>query len=208
MAKIQNRVGSVKLREMVEQINICMFCTTDTELDVPSCRPMSAQSVDNDGSIWFFSSISSGKNADIEADKHVRLYFSHPIKSKFLVVYGEAEIVIDRKKAEELWNPLVKTWFKDGIDDLDISLIKVSTRNAHYWDVEGNKMINFFKMVASVAMGKNFVTAEEGTIKPCKKSVPQQAQKSVSKKSVAKKPVKKSTKKTSSSNKSQRSTKK
>lgn len=196
MAKIQNRVGTAKLKEMAEEINICLFCTDDTETDVPACRPMSTQTVDKDGCIWFFSSISSGKNSEIEGDNNVRLYYSHPTKSKFLVVYGVAEIIIDRKKIEELWTPLAKTWFKDGVDDPDISLIKVHTRNAHYWDVDGNKMVNFFKMIASVATGKNLLSAKEGTIKVKRKVVANN-----SKKAITKTPVKNAKQKTTANSK-------
>ena len=81
-----------------------------------------------------------------------------------MVVNGEASISFDRQKIEELWTPLVKTWFKGGKDDPNISLIKVSNINAYYWDTKGNRMINFFKMLASVATGTTLVEAEEGTL--------------------------------------------
>jgi acetylornithine/succinyldiaminopimelate/putrescine aminotransferase len=42
--------------------------------------------------------------------------------------------------------------------------LKVKPTNSYYWDTEGNKMINFLKMVASAAMGKNFVEGNEGNI--------------------------------------------
>ena len=97
-------------------------------------------------------------------DKRVQLFFSHPGKNSYLVVNGDAEIVIDQNKTEELWSPLVKTWFKDGKDDPNISIIKVNTQSAYYWDTAGNKMINFFKMLASVATGTTLVNPKEGSI--------------------------------------------
>lgn len=126
---------------------------------------MSTQQVDENGSIWFFSGIDSEKNKEIGEDKNVQLFYSHPGKSSFLVVNGEAEIILDSAKIDELWSATVEIWFKGGKDDPNVSLIKVNTKSAYYWDTEGNRMINFFKMLASVATGKTLVEAEEGSIK-------------------------------------------
>jgi general stress protein 26 len=153
-----------KLKELVETIDICLFCTNLKTGDGATTRPMSTQEVDEEGNLWFFSDINSDKNREIKNDKRVQLFYSSPGKNSYLVVNGDAEIVIDRKKVEELWSPLVKTWFKEGKDDPNISILKVVPTSAYYWDTEGNRMINFFKMIASVATGKTLVDAQEGNI--------------------------------------------
>ena len=154
-----------KLRELVEEINICLFCTNLKIDDGATCRPMGAQKVCDQGNIWFFSEVNSDKNREIKQDKHVQLFFSHPGKSSYLVVNGEAEIIIDRKKTEELWTPTVKIWFPDGKVDPNISIIKVNPTTAYFWDTDGNKMINFFKMIASVVTGTNLVSGTQGELK-------------------------------------------
>ncbi len=154
-----------KLRELVEEINICLFCTNLKIDDGATCRPMGAQKVCDQGNIWFFSEINSDKNREIKQDKHVQLFFSHPGKSSYLVVNGEAEIIIDKNKTNELWTPFAKIWFKEGKDDPNISIIKVKPTTAYFWDTDGNKMINFFKMIASVVSGTNLVTGMQGELK-------------------------------------------
>ena len=153
-----------KLQDMAEEINTCLFCTNLKTDDGATCRPMSTQKVDGNGDIWFFSAKDSDKNKDIRSDNKVQLFYAHPGKSSYMVVNGTATISTDRQKIEELWSPLVKAWFKEGKDDPNVSLIKVSDINAYYWDMKGNKMINFFKMVASVATGKTLIDAEEGAL--------------------------------------------
>ena len=111
---------------------------------------MAAQGVDDEGNLWFFSGLDSDKNKEIKQDNHVQLFFSDPSKSSYLVVNGEAHEVIDQEKFEKYWSPLVKTWFKEGKEDPNLSLIKVVPTNSYYWDVDGNRMINFLKMIASV----------------------------------------------------------
>ena len=153
-----------KLKSLVEDITICLFCTDLKTDDGSTCRPMSAIKVCEQGNIWFFSEKDSDKNKAIADDKNVQLFFSHPAKSSYLVVNGEAEIILDKTKIEELWSPVAKIWFKEGKDDPNISIIKVTPTSAYFWDTDGNRMTNIIKMVASVLTGTNLLSSEEGTI--------------------------------------------
>ncbi len=155
--------GIDKLTKLIKDIKVCLFETTTKE-NGDQYRPMQAQEVDEEGAIWFFSPLSSFKNTEISENPFVKLYFSHPGKSSFLIVEGNCEIITDRSKIEELWTPLNKAWFKDGENDQNISLIKVNTQSADYWDVEGDSMINFIKVAASALTGDNFIKGREGHI--------------------------------------------
>lgn len=161
---LQNKEAIRKLKDLATEINICLFCN-GTGMEIPpSCRPMATSGVDDDGNIWFFSPRDSEKNREIQMNPNVRLFYSHPGKSSFLIISGKADISYDRATIEELWSPLDKTWFKDGVDDPTISLIRVRPTDAHFWDTKGNQFVNFFKMVASVATGTTLVEGEEGRI--------------------------------------------
>lgn len=160
-----NKEAIDKLKSLVDEIVICLFCTNLKTDDGSTCRPMSAIKVCDQGNIWFFSEKNSDKNKDIEKDKNVQLFFSHPAKGSYLIVNGEAEIILDKAKIEELWTPVAKIWFKEGKEDPNISIIKVTPHNAYYWDTDGNRMINFFKMLASVVTGTNLVTGNQGALR-------------------------------------------
>jgi general stress protein 26 len=161
---LQHTEAIEKLKKLVSEIDICLFCSGTGLEEDPGCRPMSTAGVDDEGSIWFISDKDSQKNHDIAVDPRVKLFYSHPGKSIFLVVSGDAEIIYDRELIEKFWNPLDKTWFKEGKDDPSISLIRVKPDNAHYWDVKGNRMVNFLKMAASVITGRTLVEGEEGSL--------------------------------------------
>ena len=161
---LDHKEGIDKLKSLVEDISICLFCTDLNTDDGSTSRPMSAIKVCDQGNIWFFSEKDSDKNKAIANDKNVQLFFSHPAKGSYLVVNGEAEIILDKSKIEELWTPVAKIWFKEGKDDPNISIIKVIPTTAYYWDTNGNRMINFIKMVASVVTGTNLLNGEEGAI--------------------------------------------
>jgi general stress protein 26 len=162
---LNNKESITKLKSLVDDIMVCLFCTDLKTDDGATCRPMNAIEVCDQGNIWFFSEKNSDKNKAIAADKDVQLFFSHPGKSSYLVVNGEAGIILDKVKIEELWSPTAKIWFKEGKGDSNISVIKVAPSSAYYWDTDSNQMINFLKIVASVVTGTNLVTGNKGALK-------------------------------------------
>ena len=157
--------GINKLKSLIEAINICLFCTNLKTHDGATTRPMSVTHVCDQGNIWFFNSNDSEKNKEIENDSKVQLFFAHPGKGSYMVVNGDASITTDRAKIEELWTPAVEIWFKEGKNDPNISLIKVTPSSAYFWDTDGNRMINLIKMAASFVTGNNLITGTEGDIK-------------------------------------------
>ncbi len=161
---LQQKEAQDKLRTLAMDIDICMFCTDLKQDDGATVRPMSTQDVCDQGNIWFFSEAHSEKNNAIEQDKQVQLFYVHPGKNSYMVVNGEAEIIYDQHKTNELWTKTAEMWFREGKEDPKISLIKVKPTSAYYWDTEGSKMVNFLKYIAFVATGKNMIESNEGTL--------------------------------------------
>jgi len=164
MSVREDQYGKIeKMKKLVEAADMCMFAT---RLDaVPlSARPMSTRKVDDDGSIWFFSRSNSKKNNEIRIDQRVHLFYSNPGSAEFLNVFGNAEIVRNTAKAKELWSAWAKTWFPDGVDDPELTLLKVQPVEVHYWDTQHNKMISLLKIVAGAVMGKEMDDGVEGRI--------------------------------------------
>jgi len=153
-----------KLKEIVKSESICHFCTQLTVQPISS-RPMSTQKVDDEGNIWFMSSIKSGKNSDIDHDNQVQLFYSNTSNYEYLSVYGKATIHTDKEKIYELWTPFAKAWFEDGKDDVDISLIKVTPQSAYYWDTKSSKFISMILMLAATFTGNAPNNGVEGTLK-------------------------------------------
>jgi len=160
---LSNTEAIEKIQDIARDADICLFATNLTSLPL-SARPMSTQKVDDDGTLWFLSSKSSSQNTDIEADGRVQLFYSHKGSSEYLSVYGEATILFDRDIAKELWSPIVKTWFTEGVDDPDLSIIKVVPSDAYYWDTKNNKTVSLIKIVAGAVTGKTLDDGIKGKI--------------------------------------------
>ena len=155
--------GIEKLKELVKSADICMFASHYTD-DSLSARPMSTQDVDDDGVLWFFSQASSNINAEIETDNRVQLFYANKAKSEYLSLSGKAMIIKDAEKAKELWTMWVKTWFTEGPDDPELTIIKVEPASAYYWDTKNNKMVSMLKIMAGAITGKTMDDSVEGHI--------------------------------------------
>jgi general stress protein 26 len=162
---ISGNAAIEKITELVKETDICMFCTNLSQAQM-STRPMSTQSVDKDGTIWFFSDRNSHKDTEIKADNRVQLLYADTSKQHYLSLFGRAEELKDQAKIEELWTPIVKTWFQGGKDDPSLMLIKFTPEDGYYWDTKHNKMVAFAKMLASVVVGREMDDSVEGQVKP------------------------------------------
>jgi general stress protein 26 len=162
---LQGTEAGKKIKELATKNNTCFFCTGIATGQPLTVRPMSVQKVDEAGNFWFLSANDSHKNEDIQRDNKVQLLFQGSAHSDFLSIYGDATISTDKELIKELWEPIVKTWFTEGVDDPRITVIKVETKEAYYWDNKHGDAVAFVKMAAGAVMGKTLDDSIEGELK-------------------------------------------
>jgi general stress protein 26 len=90
--------------------------------------------------------------------------YAHPGKESYLDVWGNASVVTDMQKIKDKWSPLIKAWFPNGVDDPNLSLLKVSPFDVYYWDAESGKMVAFLKMAIGAVTGKTIAEGVEGKL--------------------------------------------
>lgn len=154
-----------KIKELAEAAKSCFFCTNLHVQGPLKTRPMSHQKVDESGNLWFLSASDSHKNAEIAQNNKVQLFYQGNAHSDFLTIEGEAFISTDKALIDELWNPLLRTWFTEGKDDPRITVIQVKAKGGYYWDNKHGNMVAFAKMVVGAAIGKTLDDSIEGTVK-------------------------------------------
>ncbi len=148
-----NREESIeKLKGLIEDIDFGMLTTMDG--GKLRSRPMSTQEVQADGDLWFFTSDKTHKVDEIEADNRVNVAYSKPDDNVYVSVSGTAAIVKDRAKIEELWSPVLKAWFPEGLDDPSLCLLKVSVEEAEYWDSPNSKLVQIAGFVKALVTGQ------------------------------------------------------
>ncbi len=157
--------GLKKMKLLVEKASTCFFCSRIRTKESFSTRPMAVQKIDEEGNTWFLSASDSKKNKELAAEPAVQMLFQGSNYSDFLTVYGNASVSQDKAMIDELWNPMLKTWFTEGKDDPRITVIKVVPEEAYYWDTKHAQVIGLIKRLVGAVIGKTLDDSIEGEIK-------------------------------------------
>ena len=161
---LSNSKAIKKIKELVDNAPSCFFCTKIATGESNGARPMSVQKVDDDGNLWFLSANDSHTNKEISLDPSVKLYFQGSAHSDFMQLDGHASITEDKGVIDDLWKPILKTWFTEGKDDPRISVIKVEPSMGYYWDTKHGEAVAGIKMLIGAVTGKTLDDSIEGKL--------------------------------------------
>lgn len=153
-----------KLIEMVKGVRSCMLITKENNTENLYGRPMGINKIDEDGTMWFFTKALSGKVEEIEENKKVSIAITNESSNNYLMIHGAATMVNDKAKMKELWRSILKVWFPLGLEDPDMTLIKVVPIEVEYWDSSSSKMVVLFNMLKAIVTGKEYAEGEHGKI--------------------------------------------
>jgi general stress protein 26 len=148
------------LGKRIESIRSAMLVTTD-EHGNPWSRPMITREMDENGCLWFFTKRDSEKISHIARDNRVNVAYSKPDDALYLSVTGQAEVVDEMDKKKELWNPFVKAWFPDGLDDPELVLLKITPERAEYWQGPSTQIGRIISIAAKLASGGKISTGKQ-----------------------------------------------
>ena len=149
-----------KLGELIKDIKIAMLTTIDADGTLRS-RPMACQEVEFNGDLWFFTRKSSGKIHAVTIEQQVNVAYSAPSDHRYISITGRAEVIEDHEKEAELWNPLFKAWFPEGLNDPDLVLLKVKVDFAEYWDSKSSTMVHLIGFTKAVLTGESYKPSKD-----------------------------------------------
>lgn len=121
-----------KLAELIGKIRIAML-TTLTEEGAFRSRPITTHGARFDGDLWFLTRVDSSKVEEVRQRRRVGLTYAKPNENIYVSLSGTAQVLVDKRKAEELWDPSYHAWFPGGPSDPDLALIRVTVELAEYW---------------------------------------------------------------------------
>ncbi|MFI5848938.1 pyridoxamine 5'-phosphate oxidase family protein [Micromonospora chalcea] len=142
-----------RVTELIRDARICLLTTTGVDGRLVS-RPMGLQEAEFDGDLHFFAYADSAKIRQIRVNPQVNVGFSDQRHHAWVSVAGTATEEWDAGRAKELWNPLLKVWFPDGLETPGITLIKVHAGSAEYWDSPGSTVVNLLGFARAAVTGK------------------------------------------------------
>lgn len=152
-----------KVFEMIKDIKMAMLVTQDAEGNL-FARPMVAQERDAQDQLWFFTAADSPKVQEIQVNSKVLLSYAESDGSAFVSLSGEASIVKDPAKIEELWDESLKAWFPKGKTDPNLCLIEVNPISAEYWDQPSSKFVQAFGYIKARMTGEPEKMGENRTV--------------------------------------------
>ena len=123
-------------------------------------RPMAIAKVEDDSSLWFFTSVESGKAHEIEKDNHVHVTLQND-RGTYVSLAGTAKLHRERDRMVGLWRDSLKIWFPAGPEDPEMALIHVISKDGEYWDSEGfNKIKYLLGAARAYAAGEKFIVED------------------------------------------------
>ena len=162
----QTAQGQDKLSELIKDIKFGMFTTHKLQGHLHS-RPMTTQNKRiEDDSLWFFMSRSGDPVSEFQGDDQVNVSYANPGSDTYVSVTGTAHVVDDPARKQALWNKAAEAWFKGGVTDPDLALVRVQIEHADYLDVKENKLVQLYKMAEAAMTGKQPKLGEHGHIRP------------------------------------------
>lgn len=147
-----------KIQEVVKDVKFAMMSTTNKKGDIHAWPMTTSETSIGAKEIWFIGDKTSDVVKDIQDDARIGLTYASTDAKNYVSISGDAELVTDTDKLDELWSPVYNAFFAHGKEDENLQLIKVVPHGAECW-ISGNSLVNIFKMAtAAVQDGK---TAED-----------------------------------------------
>jgi len=154
-----------RLAELVKESRIAMLTTAEPNGTLRS-RPLATLQMDSQGTLWFFTSVSSPKVEEIDQHRQVNLSYANLEDHDFVSISGRATVVRDREKMKQLWTPWIEPWFPKGLEDPDLVLLAVRVDQAEYWDAPDSKVKRMFGLAKAVRTGDTSGLGEHEKISP------------------------------------------
>ena len=128
------------LSSQIEGIKVAMLTTIGPDGSLRS-RPMATLPVAFDGTLWFFTNADSPKVDEVQHEQHVNVSYDDWEDHRYVSISGRATLIQERQRLEELWTPILMTWFPLGLEDPQLALLRVEADSWEYWDCQIATMV-------------------------------------------------------------------
>ncbi len=152
-----------KIQEIIDSIEVGMLTTMQDDGDHRS-RPMQTQKLDANGCLWFLTSRSSHKTEELQKHPNVNVSYADAKAQSYVSVVGTASLVDDPAVKEDLWSPIAKAWFPKGLEDPDLTVLKVQIKEAEYWDSSSSKMVQAYHIAKALITGEQSDEGDHGKV--------------------------------------------
>src|SRR5579862_2903875 len=127
-----------KVRELLPRFQTAMMITHTSDGAI-HMRPLALQGDVSTfgGTLWFFTDRRSRKVQESENGAPVSIVCQSDEGRAYLHLVGTAMVVQDKQKMRELYSPVLRAWFPQGLEDEDLTLLRFDAASGTYWKVDG-----------------------------------------------------------------------
>jgi general stress protein 26 len=118
-------------------------------------RPMTAQTEEEGGPIWFFTSKDNGIVERLSGTDRAIATFVSKGHDLFATVHGRLGLELDRAVVDRLWNPFAAAWYEEGKDDPKLALLRLDPEQAEIW-LDGSSLVAGVKALLGVDPKKDY----------------------------------------------------
>ena len=156
-----------KVRSLLPSFHAAMFVTGVASGRELHARPLALQGDPAvfGGALWFFADDRSPKVYELAVDTDVCLFFQNDADVNYLQLDGTASLSKDRAKIRELYTPIVKTWFPEGVNDPHLVLIRFDAVTGSYWERPGGAWQLASAFATALVTGKAGKSGRSGTLR-------------------------------------------
>ncbi|MGJ7581029.1 pyridoxamine 5'-phosphate oxidase family protein [Variovorax sp. RHLX14] len=144
-----------KLWELIKDTRFGMLVHRHSDGMLHS-HPLTTQNkdVDEDATLYFFIPKDGEIARHVATDSVVNVSYANTSSDSYVSIAGNAALLEDQAKKEQLFNAFAKAWFPKGVTDPNLGLLTVKIDDAEYWDVDDSKMVQLFKMAKAAMTGE------------------------------------------------------
>lgn len=134
------------IQKLIDVGDIAMLVSR-SDHGVLKSRPMETVGTNNDGDIYFFTTLSSELIRELTDNSQVTLSFTKQ-DHNFISVSGVTQIIKNKADLVRFWHSSYEKWIPDGLDNPSIILLKVSLMSAEHW--RHNTRLNSISQLFSI----------------------------------------------------------
>lgn len=145
-----------RLAELLKEFRFAMLTTREGKR--LASRPMTIAGREP-GKLWFLTTMQSEQTKALEIAPRVQITCQSVMV--FLSISGEAKLVKDQAKLDELWSEADRVWFPEGRESKDLVAIEVELIEGEYWDQSGLKGLKYVFEAAKAYLSGERLQADD-----------------------------------------------
>ena len=152
--QLTGEAALTKLRELLAHFPIAFMVTISD--GHAHARPLGVcgKPGEFEGTLWFITDRRSHKVVEISGGAATTLIFQNDERGTYAHMRGRAAVVADHQKLAEMYTADQRTWFPDGPDDPNMTLVRFDVDDADYWDGHSSMVRKAVAFATSVVTGQ------------------------------------------------------